>query len=352
VLGAAAGALIAAAVLVACSSSPAEPLPDESTAAPADFGDLSVQLNWIKNIEFGGEYFAAEEGYYEDAGFSSVDLLAGGPQVNPVDVVISGQAQFGIASATAAASAIAQGAPIKIIGATFQRNPYGILTLEEQTPITSLDDMLGKTLGVASGTSELTFRGFLTANDLTTEDVNMVNTQSDLASLEAGQIDGMFAFLTNQPIAAAADGYTPVLLEFDDFNLPFVAQVLIATDDTISQEPEMVKAFLQAESRGWTDAVNDPEGSATLAAEVYGVDQDLDVAEQTQESIAQNHLIVTDDVEENGLFTITDDLKEATVVSLGLMGFPIEVDQLFATDLLDEVFAQDPDLIVSFDLAE
>ena len=43
-----------------------------AAAAPAagQFGDISVQLSWIKNIEFAGEYFADTKGYYTEAGFS------------------------------------------------------------------------------------------------------------------------------------------------------------------------------------------------------------------------------------------------------------------------------------------
>jgi hypothetical protein len=35
-----------------------------ASAAPASFGDLSMQLSWIKNIEFGGECMADSKGYY------------------------------------------------------------------------------------------------------------------------------------------------------------------------------------------------------------------------------------------------------------------------------------------------
>src|SRR4051794_23937194 len=51
---------------------------DPTTAAgAADYGDISVQLSWIKNSEFAGEFLADSKGYYADAGFSKVDLLPG-----------------------------------------------------------------------------------------------------------------------------------------------------------------------------------------------------------------------------------------------------------------------------------
>ena len=107
-----------------------------STAiAPGSNGTISVQLSWIKNIEFGGEFFADSKGYYTDAGFSAVDLVTG-----PVDsadaLVAAGNITVGLSAPDATARFISeQGAPLKIIGSTFQKNPFCILSLEEGKPI-------------------------------------------------------------------------------------------------------------------------------------------------------------------------------------------------------------------------
>src|SRR5947199_139859 len=50
-----------------------------TSAAPASLSmkDISVQLSWIKNSEFAGEFEADSKGYYKAAGFDKVDLVAG-----------------------------------------------------------------------------------------------------------------------------------------------------------------------------------------------------------------------------------------------------------------------------------
>ena len=78
--------------------------------------------------------------------------------------------------------------------------------------------------------------------------------------------------------------------------------------ETIDTQRDMLKAFLMAEIRGWTDAVADPAGAAALAVETYGKDLGLDLAGQTEQATAQNELIVTADTKANGLFTLTDEL--------------------------------------------
>ncbi len=102
-----------------------------STAiAPGSNGSISLQLSWIKNIEFGGEYFADSKGYYTDAGFTAVDLVTG-----PVDsadaLVAAGNVTVGVSAPDATARFISeQGAPLKVIASTFQKNPFCILSLE------------------------------------------------------------------------------------------------------------------------------------------------------------------------------------------------------------------------------
>ena len=135
-------------------------------AAAARFGPVSVQLSWIKNIEFGGEYFADSKGYYTEAGIESVDLVSG-----PVDsadaLVLAGNVTVGISAPDATARFIVeQGAPLKIIGTTFQKNPFCILSLEEGVPIRTPADLVGRTIGIQAGTNQAIFAGLLAANDI------------------------------------------------------------------------------------------------------------------------------------------------------------------------------------------
>ncbi|ROQ38554.1 ABC-type nitrate/sulfonate/bicarbonate transport system substrate-binding protein [Frondihabitans sp. PhB188] len=337
------------ALLAACSTdSPSSTSSSGGAAAAGSLGTIAVQLSWIKNIEFAGEYFATEKGYYTKAGFKGVTLLAGGGQTGAEEALVAGQALVGLSGPSITAPAILKGAPLKIIGTTYQKNPFCLLSLEEKTPIKTVADLKGKKIGVQSGGNQTTFEGFLKANGLTTSDVTLVTTQYDIAPLEAGKYDAHMSYLTNEPLLAEADGFTPVTLGFADNGLPFVAETFTVTQDTIDNKRDTLKAFLKAEIQGWTDAVKDPEQSAKYAVEKYGKDQDLDQAEQVKEMTAQNSLVLTDDVNSNGLFTMTDELVSETIKSLGDMGTTITADKLFDLSILKEVYKENPDLITSF----
>ena len=71
VLGLVAAVVATGALLAGCSAG--TPTPSESTpAGTPSYGELSVQYSWIKNEEFAGEFYAYENGYYDEAGFSNV----------------------------------------------------------------------------------------------------------------------------------------------------------------------------------------------------------------------------------------------------------------------------------------
>ncbi len=340
-----AGIAVSALALTACAgSSDSEPAADTDDAASDEMmTDITVQLSWIKNEEVAGEFFADSKGYYTDAGFDSVTLVPG-PSTGATEL-ISGTADVAMSDAVSIGSVVAsEGAPLKIVGATYQKNPFTILSLADGGNIATVDDLAGKKIGVQDSNTAL-FMAFLAANGMTADDLEIVPVQYDPAPLTNGEVDGFMAYLTNESIIIEHEGYDTVNLPFADNGLPFVAETLTTTDDMISSNPETIKAFLKAEIMGWTDQVNDPEEGARLAYEEYGADLGLDPDTSIAGSIAQNDLVVTDEVEANGLFTISDDLQAATIESLSGAGIELAASDLFDLSLLAEVYEENPELL-------
>jgi len=100
--------------LAACSSE----APGASASASADPNaqtePVSVQLSWIFNEEFAGEYFAETSGYYAEAGLGPVQLVPG-PSAG-VPELISGTADVAFSDAVTIGAAVArEQAPLKIL---------------------------------------------------------------------------------------------------------------------------------------------------------------------------------------------------------------------------------------------
>lgn len=331
------GVAAVAPILAACSSG-------SSSSASGGFGTLSVRLSWIKNVEFGGSYVADQLGYYTANGFTGpANLIAGGPTASPIEGdVLSGAALVGISAPDITGAAISQGAPLKIIGAEYQKNPFAIMSLPAKA-INKPEDMYGKTIGVQSS-NESVWAAFLKANSLDESRITKVPVQFDPLGLTTGEVDGWFSFVTNEPIELKAKGFDTVLMPLADNGYPLVSETYCVTQDSIDNDKDKLKAFLKAQAKGWKDAIADPALPAGYTADIYGKDLGLDKDSQTQQSTAQNALVANADTAANGLFTVTDQLVEQSMKSLAAGGSTLTAGDIFDLSLIKAIYTEDPSL--------
>jgi ABC-type nitrate/sulfonate/bicarbonate transport system substrate-binding protein len=88
-----------------------------------------MQAAWINDAEFAGYFIGIDEGYYTEEGLD-LTYLSGGPDVIPESTIIAGRADLALTTPDTTIKAIVeQGAPFKIIGAQYQKNPIGIVSL-------------------------------------------------------------------------------------------------------------------------------------------------------------------------------------------------------------------------------
>jgi ABC-type nitrate/sulfonate/bicarbonate transport system substrate-binding protein len=337
-------------VLAGCA-----PTEEAPAGEDASYGEISVQYSWIKNEEFAGEFYAEENGYYEDAGFDKV-IGVSGPDTG-VAKLLSGTVQVALSDAASVGAAISeQDAPLKIIGATFQKNPFTILSLADGANILTPADLVGKKIGVQDSNASV-FAAILAANDISADDVTVVPVDFDPTPLMNGEVDGFMAYLTNEALTVELAGYDITNLPYADNGVPYVAETFTVTDQYLAENRELLKAFLIAEIKGWTHVFTEStDDSVALVTEYYNqaasdngegleaVFGELDPVKTGKGLEAEKLLISTEDTEANGLFTITDDLKAETIASLAAAGWTVTVDGMFDTSILDEIYEENPEL--------
>ncbi|TDD29209.1 ABC transporter substrate-binding protein [Kribbella turkmenica] len=330
----------AASLLTGCTPDAAPPA--QNTSGAPKHGRLDWQLAWIKNVQFSGSYIAHANGYYKAGGFDTVNFLSGGPTVVPVPVVASGKAFVTTAAAEQVAGAILQGADVVCIASLYEKAAFGLMSLADK-PITSPQGMKAKRIGVQVTNTGM-FESFLSANGVNRSDVTVVPVQFDPAPLTTRDVDGMLCMVTVQPVSLNQQGYQVATWLFNDFNYPKMDGLYVVRRETLTRKRDKVKAMLKAEIRGWRDAVLKPETGARLAVDVYGSDLGLDVRAETDTAKAQNPLIYTARRKTEGILSSSAELREQTVQTLGLGGIAITDKNLFDNSVLDEVFAESPEL--------
>jgi len=344
--GLAAAVAAAGLLLSACSGSGDDTAAGDGTAGAAadeSFDAVSVQLSWLKNQQFAGEYLAVEDGLYTDAGFPEVTLTAGGSSATSAEAAVAtGQAFVGLSSPLITAPAIQGGAALKIVGATYQRNPFALVSAAS-APIAGPEDLAGTTIAV-SDSNTLVWNAFLAANDIDPASLTTVPL-SDTSMLTTGQVDGLIGYTTTGAAALTAAGFDATEFLLADEGLPMVGEVLVTSQEAIDEKPEQVKAFLLATAQGWAAALADPARAVDLTVNTYGKEQQYDADAITLSFDRQATLVESDETAANGLLTVSDELQQGTIDSLAFAGVDITAEELFDLSLLDEVYAENPDLL-------
>jgi ABC-type nitrate/sulfonate/bicarbonate transport system substrate-binding protein len=327
------------AALAACgSSSPSTSTPatGAATTPSPTLTAASLQLCYLENVQFAGSYFAQTKGYYKAAGLD-VTLIPGGPSLAPEPVVVSGKALVGVSHTAEVVSAILNGADLKIIGATYQKNPTCIVS-KAAKPIKVPTDMYGRKIGI-SDTNAPIWSSFVKANKLDLSKITVVTVGFDVTSLASGEIDGLMAFAANEPTILKLQGVAPYVLLLSDFHYPLLEDLYIATAANVADPAKLktIAALMTGESRGWADVVADPDQAAELAVNDFGKGLGLSLPQQKLEAQAQNGFVVDADTKAHGLFWMTDAKIAGTIASLALGGVKA-TPSMFTIAVLSEVY--------------
>jgi len=259
------------------------------------------QLGWVKSIQFGGHFAAIEHGYFEEEGIAA-EFLAGGPGGIGTDVsVASGQVMTSDTDVEGTVRARIAGLPVRAFGAIMQKAPGAIMSLAEK-PLTTLADFDGKTIALPDGMRPQV-SALLTTAGVDPASVTFVPVGTDPGILAAGQVDGYYGWATNQGVMLQTRGVDIAIAYMNDLGVPGYAGVLIATDETIETQPELLTAWLRAEIRGWQWHLDNPEEMAVLMVEKYG-QRGLDLEAQTLESRMMADFVPVGDAAEHGLLWI------------------------------------------------
>ena len=115
-------------------------------AAPAIAQDkVTAVTTWFAQAEHGGLYQALANGTYRKHGLD-VTIKMGGPQVNGVQLLLAGQADFIMNYDFAILQGVEKGFPLVTVAAPFQFDLQGIMTRDDVPNLSALKD---KTILVA-----------------------------------------------------------------------------------------------------------------------------------------------------------------------------------------------------------
>ncbi|MCC7365458.1 MAG: ABC transporter substrate-binding protein [Dehalococcoidia bacterium] len=234
-----------------------------------DGGDLkkvTLMLNWAPNTQHSGIYLALENGWYEDEGIDLEIVEPASAGVEPV--VAQGGADIGISAQEYVIPARAEGVPVVSIGAILQHNDSSFFALAKDN-ITRPKDFEGKKYGGFGGPLESEILNALVQCDggdpAKVSSVEVGNVDY-LPGMEQDRFDFVWVFEGWDVMRASEiENIDVTSVKFVDYLncIPdWYTPVFIASESKISGDPDMLKDFMAATTRGYEAAIDDPKAAA------------------------------------------------------------------------------------------
>lgn len=300
-LVAGAGALVAACSAPAPASSPtvapaksAESKPTGSAAiqqAPATAKDKEKIVLRLDAWTAGHQapfFLGKDRGIYDDVGLD-LTIGEGGGSSATVQAIAAKQDTFGYVGALPMITAISKGVPVKSV-ATFMQKPGDGIAFLDTANITKPQDLEGKRVAVsASGSGPVFYKAFVKANKLDENKINRVTIEiSQVApAIISGQVDAGLDWPMLMVAPAEKAGKKLAWLNYPDWGVQVVGHGIVVNADTIKEKPDTIRRFVQASSKAWDRAAQDPKAAFESLKKLAAQSKELDAQEKVAELTLQ-----------------------------------------------------------------
>ncbi len=231
----------------------------EPAAECTEPDDVRLQLQWVAQSQFAGYYVALDNGFYEDQCLN-VEILEGGVDIVPQQVLATGGAEFGLAWVPKALVSREGGADIVNIAQVFERS--GTLQVSwADSGITEPADWSGRKVGNWGFGNE--FELLAAISKFNVEDVELVAQDFTMNALLNDEIDAAEAMIYNE-YAQVLEAVNPdtgelfqpedlSVIDYNDIGTAMLQDAVWVNADWIAEEgnEDVATRFLTASFQGW-----------------------------------------------------------------------------------------------------
>jgi NitT/TauT family transport system substrate-binding protein len=311
-------AVVAVAIVILLAIRPGKNLESGAT-------HIIFATDWKAQAEHGGFYQALAKGYYKDAGLD-VRIQQGGPGVNVPQLLATDTVQFGMGSNSfVPLNVVVAKAGSKAVMASFQKDPQ-VLIAHPRDDVKSIADMKGKPILVADGTVS-SFWQWLKAKYGFTDDqirkytFNLAPFLTDKNAIQEG-------YLSSEPYTIEKEGkFKPQVFLLSDNGYPGYAAFIMATDEMISDHPDVVQKFVDASIKGWVDYLYGDPAPANALIKADNPEMTDDLIAHGIETLKAYGVVDSGDTETLGIGAMTEKRWKEFYDEMSAAGvFPKDID--------------------------
>mgnify|MGYP003299516845 FL=1 len=250
-----------------------------------DLEKITFVLDWTPNTNHTGLYVAQELGYFEEAGLE-VEIVQP-PEDGAEVLVASGKAQFGVSFQDSMAPAFSGDNPLPItaVAAVIQHNTSGIISRAGEGMDTP-KGMEGHNYATWNGSIELaTLKAVVEADGGNFDKVELIpsTVTDEVSALKTNSVDSIWIFYAWAGVKTELEGLETDYFAFADIDpvFDYYTPVIISGNEFLEENPDTAKAFMEALSKGYQYAIENPEAAADILCKAAPeLDKELVVASQ------------------------------------------------------------------------
>ena len=256
------------------------------TACGGNDAVIRVLLDWTPNTNHTGLFVALDKGWFTEAGLEVT--ITQPPEDEALVLVASGKAEFGVTFQESMGPAIAKrrdALPVTAVAAIISHNTSGIMSLRT-SGILRPRDLSGKRFASwETPVVSSVIRYIVNTDGGSFNAVNMIpNNATDAISALLSDVDAIWIYYAWDGIAAEVSGVGINYIDLGTFDsaLDFYTPVLAANTVWAEKNPNTVKKFLAAVSKGYHYAIDNPLEAAEILLR-YAPELDRQLVIKSQE---------------------------------------------------------------------
>ena len=294
--------------------------------------------NWLAQAEHGGYYQAVADGTYKACGLD-VTIQQGGPQVAGRPLLLAGKIDFYMGgNMQQAFDAVAQNIPLRVVAASFQKEPQVVMShpgegLDTWEDLPKAEQYI---IGDEGAQSFLLWMATQYGFDVSKRVPYTFNPAPFIANKKSIQQ----GYVTSEPYAVEKEGgFVPNQFLLADYGYSTYSTTIEAMQETIDKRPAVVQCFVDGSAKGWYNYLY---GDNKAANEMIKKDNPDITDEQIAFSIAQMKkfgIVDSGDTEKLGIGAMTDARMQDfydKMVAAKVMPAGIDIKKSYTLDFVNK----------------
>jgi NitT/TauT family transport system substrate-binding protein len=311
-----------------------------ATAASPAFSQEKVtfQTNWLAQAEHGGYYQSVADGTYAACGLD-VTIAQGGPQVSGRPLMLAGKIDFYMGgNMLQAFSAVKEGIPVRIVAASFQKEPQVLMShpgqgLDTWESLKNAEQYILADEGFQSYFQWMIAEFGYDASKRVPYTFNPAAFVANPKSVQQG-------YVTSEPYAVEKEGgFKPNLFLLADYGFDTYATTIETMQDTIDKRPQAVQCFVDGSAKGWYNYLYGDNAAANAMIKNDNPDITDEQIAFSIEKMKEYGIVDSGDTEKLGIGAMTDERMQSfydKMVKAGVMEAGIDIKKSYTLDFVNK----------------